>query len=101
MWPRTYLSADYLPESQRNLTPEPTPVKAGLVLRYEVIKNGDEWECDCQIHGNPDPTDLDQAFLIVQGSASNHLSKPPAPVVQEVVTTEPIPTPSQEPGTPS
>lgn len=96
-WPRIFHGAEYLPESERNLKPEPIPVKAGLVLRYEVVKTGDEWECDCQIHGNPNPADLDQAFLIVQGSASNHLNKPPSPTVQEVVTTEPIVESSETP----
>ena len=95
-WPRIFHGAEYLPESERNLKPDPIPVKVGLVLRYEVVKNGDEWECDCQIHGAPDPNDLDQAFLIVQSSASNHLSKPSIPTVQEVVTSD-----TEKPGTPS
>lgn len=87
-WPRIFHGADYLPESQRNLTPEPIPVKAGLVLRYEVFNDGGEWKCDCQIHNNPSSQDLNQAFGIIKDLAEDHLSRP-TPVVQEVVTTDP------------
>lgn len=63
------------------------PIKAGLVLRYEVSKISDKWQCDCQVHGNPDPADLAEAFTIVQASATKQLTPAP-PVVEETKTTD-------------
>jgi hypothetical protein len=76
------------PSAQEDAHTPVVPVKTGLVLRYEISKVDGKWQCDCQVHGNPDPADLAEAFTIVQASATKQLA-PEVPVVAETKTTEP------------